>query len=422
MKNMFIYLLPFLMQRSIKGVNSDSIQVAGGTDRRDWKEEPSDKTKELVQVIVSGTDYENEEKHVNSLGRVKYRLPMIDSYVVEIPKEKIGQLKKIKGIKKVESDTHITAQMNVARETVNGRWASENRITGRGVGVAVLDTGIYPHKDFTGIRNRIIAFKDFVNEYEFPYDDNGHGTHVSGIIGGDGYKSNGKYKGIAPDCHLIGVKVLDESGSGKISDVLAGLQWVIDNRKKYNINLVNVSVGTEDRDNEGEESALVRGINAAWDAGLVVVVAAGNNGPKRMSVTTPGISRKVITVGSSDDKETVDILGDYITNYSGRGPTSACIRKPDVVAPGSNIISCDTDKKYIPGENTKIQEIGYITKSGTSMATPVVTGSIALMLTRNKRITNKEIKLKLKKSTNDLGYSREHQGWGLIDIKKLVSY
>jgi serine protease AprX len=346
---------------------------------------------------------------------------MINSYVVEVPKNKIGQLKKIKGIQKVEQDTHITAQMNVARDNVNCRWAIENGITGRGVGVAVLDTGIYPHRDLTARRNRLLAFKDFVNGYSEPYDDNGHGTHVAGIVGGDGYSSSGKYMGIAPDCHFVGVKVLDDKGAGNISDVLAGLQWVIDNKDRYNIKVVNISVGTEDKDHEGEKSALVRGVNAAWDHGLVVVVAAGNNGPKKMSITTPGISRKIITVGSSDDKETVDILGDVMSDYSGRGPTTACIKKPDVIAPGSNIVSCSSDVDYKPGLAMQTTDVGYTSKSGTSMATPIVSGAITLLLSRNRSMSNKDIKMKLRSASRDLGFTQDHQGWGLIDIKKFIS-
>ncbi|WP_132282783.1 S8 family peptidase [Natranaerovirga hydrolytica] len=310
--------------------------------------------------------------------------------------------------------------MNSARKEIGCQWALDQGITGKGIGIAVLDTGIYPHKDFISRRNRIIAFKDFVNDYKDPYDDNGHGTHVAGIVGGDGYSSSGKYMGVAPDCNIIGVKVLDEKGAGHISDVLAGLQWVIDNKNRYNIKVVNISVGTEDKDKEGETSALVRGVNAAWDHNLVVVVAAGNNGPKSMSVTTPGISRKIITVGSSDDKETVDIFGAYIKNYSGRGPTQECIKKPDVIAPGSNIVSCNSDVKYRPNDNQYVKDVGYTTKSGTSMATPIIAGAVVLLQSVDRNINNKEVKLKLKNSSEDAGFIQEHQGWGMINIKKFL--
>ena len=192
---------------------------------------------------------------------------------------------------------------------------------GYGVGVAIVDTGICLHKDFTEGGNRVVAFKDFINGKKEPYDDNGHGTHVAGIIGGNGYSSKGKYIGIAPACNFIIIKVLDHRGDGNISDVLAGLQWIIDNRKKYNIRVVNISVGTSAKDTMDENSLLVQGVNAVWDSEIIVVVAAGNNGPGPMSISTPGISRKVITVGSSDDNVSVELFGSKSKDYSGRGPT-----------------------------------------------------------------------------------------------------
>ncbi len=160
--------------------------------------------------------------------------------------------------------------------------------------MAVLDTGVYLHEDF---KDRVTAFADYVNQRPQPYDDNGHGTHISAMIGGSGASSEGKYRGVAPGCSLISVKVLDHKGNGYASDVLAGLKWIREHMQEYGIRIVNISVGSLSRRDMTENSILVRGVNAAWDDGLVVVVAAGNHGPGRMTITTPGISRKVITVG-----------------------------------------------------------------------------------------------------------------------------
>lgn len=380
----------------------------------------SNPNKHKIQVIVNCSQSGKHQEELEKIGVLKYSLPMINSYVLEIYEENINQLIGVEGVVKVEQDTHLTAQMNIAVETVNGNWENEVSALGEGVTVAILDTGLYPHNDFVQNSNRIINFKDFINNIEQPYDDNGHGTHVAGIIAGDGYESNGKYVGIAPKCNLIGIKVLGKDGSGNISDVLAGVQWVLDNKEKYNIKVMNLSVGMED--NDGENSALVKGVEAAWNQNIVVVCAAGNNGPEKGSVTTPGISRKVITVGASDDAESVTIQGDSISNYSGRGPTKSCIKKPDVVAPGSNIISCNSELDYKPGANKYLKDrIGYIKKSGTSMATPMVSGMIARLISDYPNLSNKEIKLTMKYSTNDLGYSQELQGWGLIDLKKIYN-
>jgi len=372
-----------------------------------------------VQVIVNCSREEQYENEFKKIGRVKYHLPMINAYVIELPESYVGQLNGIEGVEKVEHDALITAQMDVARETINSSWADDRGVAGHGIGIAILDTGVYPHKDLVTSRNKIVAFKDFVGEVKYPYDDNGHGTHVAGIIAGDGTESNGKYKGIATDCNIIGVKVLNNEGSGNISDVLAGIQWVLDHKQRFNIKILNLSVGMKDV--EGEKAALVRGVNAAWDNGLIVIAAAGNNGPDSCTITTPGISRKVITVGSSDDGETVKIMEDLISDYSGRGPTKECIKKPDVVAPGANIIACSTDKSYKPKDKYyPSKKVGYTKKSGTSMATPMVSGCIALLLSKYPNLTGKDVKLKLRTATNDLGFSQAHQGWGLIDVKKLL--
>lgn len=148
--------------------------------------------------------------------------------------------------------------------------------------------GIFPHIDFTG---RILAFQDFIGHRIRPYDDNSHGTHVCGIIGGDGRASEGRIRGIAPGCSLIVLKVLDRTGNGRKEDVLQAFRWILENKRYYGIRVVNISVGTTCRRAE-DHRVLIAGVEQLWDAGLVVVAAAGNQGPKAGSVTAPGSSRK----------------------------------------------------------------------------------------------------------------------------------
>ena len=131
--------------------------------------------------------------------------------------------------------------MNHAREVIRCEAAYRMGLTGRGIGVAVLDTGIYLHEDF---EHRVAAFTDMVHRRREPYDDNGHGTHISGIIGGSGNSSDGRYQGVAPECHIIMVKVLDQKGNGYASDVLAGIKWIRENRERLGIRIVNISVGS----------------------------------------------------------------------------------------------------------------------------------------------------------------------------------
>ncbi len=246
-------------------------------------------------------------------------------------------------------------------------------------------------------------------------------THVAGIAAGNGVNSAGKYKGIAPQANMVILKILNKEGKGSLIDVLTGIQWMIDNREKYNIRAANLSIGT---DNTSSNDPMVKAVEKAWDCGIAVTIAAGNNGPSSKSITSPGISRKAITVGTSDDdSEAFTLWGDNLINFSGRGPTYECIIKPDIVAPGSNIVSCLTPTPY--DENKKInsasEKSSYIGLSGTSMSTPIVTGAIALLLEKHKNLKPNDIKLMLKKSCTDLGHSRNKQGWGLINVEKLIS-
>lgn len=295
--------------------------------------------------------------------------------------------------------------MNHVKEKVRYEAALTMGLTGKGVGVAVMDTGVFLHPDFG---NRVVGFADMVNRRRDPYDDCGHGSHICGIIGGSGALSEGRYQGMAPGCNLVAVKVLDRKGNGYASDVVAGIDWLLNRKEELGIRIINISVGSGGRKNMNENSALVRGVNRAWDAGLVVVVAAGNNGPGRMTITTPGISRKVITVGCSDDYREILVSGKRMVDYSGRGPTAACICKPDVVAPGSSVVSCAS-------RNGK-----YAIKSGTSMSTPIVSGAIALLLEKYPDMTNRDVKLKLLESARDLGLPRNQQGRGQLDVTRLL--
>lgn len=301
--------------------------------------------------------------------------------------------------------------MDKVKQTV-GYWCDDTRsgaYAGKGIGVAILDTGISVHPDFD---NRIVAFQDMRKNSRFGYDINGHGTHVAGIIGGIGKLSGGKYSGMAPSCGLIMVRVLDEKGDGEIVTMIEGIRWVRQNRKRYNIRIVNISVGTLPHYGDREEEELLKEVERLWDEGVVVVAAAGNFGPAWGTITTPGISKKIITVGSSNDEEETEQFGKLRKKYSGRGPTRECVVKPDLVAPGSCVISC----------NGRYQRTGkaYAEKSGTSMSAPVVAGAIADLLSKYPSMSNLEVKLKLRQTCVDLGLDKNRQGWGILNVKALL--
>lgn len=270
------------------------------------------------------------------------------------------------------------------------------------VGVAVIDTGVFLHPD---IRRNVVDFYDCVNGRNIPYDNNGHGTHVSGIIAGNGHMSKNMIAGLNSDAAIIGIKVLNQKGNGKIENVLRGLEYIVKNKEKYNIRILNISIGGNDNYKDADNIALIDGVEMVWSKGIVVVAAAGNNGPDKSTITAPGVSRKIITVGSSDD---LSMAGNQ-TSYSGRGPTCRCVIKPDILCVGNKI----------PGLSNTVP--GYVTKSGTSMSTPIISGAISILLEKHPDMTPKDIKIALKNTSTDLGISKNIQGYGELNIKKLLS-
>lgn len=295
--------------------------------------------------------------------------------------------------------------MNRVASIINLDYARKQGLTGKGIGVAVMDTGIGFHPDLIYTNGPLHSFFDTLSHRNNFYDDNGHGTHVSGIICGKGTTINKLYEGIAPECKLHVIKILNKNGEGSIKNVMSGIDWLLKNKIRYNIRIVNISVGSVSLKKFDENSPLVRSINSLWEAGLIVVTAAGNNGPSDYTIGAPGNSRKIITVGTSDS-----VQNRFSHDFSGRGPTMSCIKKPDIVAPGSNIISC----------SNMVNRSFYVSRSGTSMSTPIVSGCIALLLQKYPYFTNKDVKLHLKRTAIDLHMPHEKQGWGLIRCDTLL--
>lgn len=319
--------------------------------------------------------------------------------------------------------------MNRASKIIQLNYARQLGLTGKGVGVAIFDTGIGYHPDLCNGQSfsKLVAFYDTVSGKGTPYDDNGHGTHIAGILAGSGKSCHQLFQGVAPGCHYLVIKVLNHRGEGNTENVLKGIQWLLKHHREYHIRLVNISVGSSRGKNFGEGSPLVQGVNRLWEAGLTVFTAAGNHGPAPSSIGAPGNSRKIITVGSSD------ILPDSSdSDYSGRGPTTSCIKKPDIVAPGTNITSCYPMpfknqpaaallRKTMQDAPDYYNGAAYIARSGTSMSTPIVCGVAALLLEKSPSLTNKEIKLALRNSAKNLGYPHARQGWGLLQCNTLLS-
>lgn len=263
-------------------------------------------------------------------------------------------------------------------------------ITGKNITVAIMDSGLFPHPDI--IPCRILTFIDLVSGIQTPYDDFSHGTHVSGIIASNRI-------GIAPNCNLISIKVLDKFGNGKTDTLIEGIKWILENKQRYHIRIVNISIGGTNEELKKEENLLNLWVTKLWESGLTVCCSAGNNGPTPNSITAPGNCKKVITVGSYDGK-----------HFSSAGPLLPYITKPELVAPGTNILST---KPYG----------GYSIKSGTSMSVPFISGICALLLEQKPYLSNDQIKIRLMEAAHTVPYLPYNmQGAGVISLPKLLGF
>lgn len=388
-----------------------------GRLRRDWtrklstkliNSEFSDHPEKSLRVIIEHSGRKTDR--ITSLietnqGKVHREIGLFPGLVVELPYSILEELAHSRHVHKIWHDAPVRILLDVAVPTVGGNQVQQAGFTGAGVNVAVLDTGIYPHSDLMTPSNRILAWNDLVNHKDTPYDDNGHGTHVAGIIAGNGHKSDGKYKGMAPEARLVGVKVLDEEGAGVISTLISGIEWCINNQATLNIRAINLSMGAPAQESYRSDP-LCRATTAAWRKGIVVCCAGGNEGPESGTIDSPGINPKTITVGNLDDQQTLSPSDDRLSETSSRGPTIDRLIKPDILAPGTNITS--TWKNG-----------GYKSLSGTSMSTPMVTGAVVQIIQKWPKLKPDQVKRQLLKNARDLGLGMNLQGAGVLDMERI---
>jgi serine protease AprX len=372
---------------------------------------------EMTPVIIYSKSTINEIRDciLENYGQIKYELPFINAVSVEIPKEKLVKLSAHQMIGSISEDAIVSkAPIYAAARPIPvkcGNYEDDmERIfgsveRGKGVGIAVIDTGVSPHYDLVKPRNRITGFKDLLANKEIPYDDDGHGTHVAGIIAGNGYTSC-KYTGTAPCADIVAIKALDDSGNGTESDILAALQWIVNNGQYYNIRVINLSLGIK-VEPPYDDDPLIKGANAAVQYGYSVITAAGNNGPGKCTINSPGTSPLVITVGAADLSHAGEDGEIKVAPFSSRGPTLTGDMKPDLIAPGVDICSLD-------GKNPK----GYAVQSGTSMAAPVVSGAAACLYAMRPDLTPAQVKQILVRDALPLKKEdRNAQGRGLLNYK-----
>lgn len=331
-------------------------------------------------------------------------------------------------------DARLGAPTHVA-EAVGADWVRATLgYDGTGVTVAVIDSGITDwHDDLA--TSRVARFVDFVNFQPVPYDDYGHGTHVAGILAGDGADSGGARRGIAPGVSLVVEKVLDETGQGYISNVIAAIDYAIANRDALGIRIINLSVAAQ-----VSESYLVdplaRAAERAVDAGIVVVTAAGNRGlnaygqPEYGGIGSPGNAPGVITVGASTHASTAAVRDNAVAPFSSRGPTPIdSLAKPDLVAPGVGIESLTDPSSTLFLTRPAARVWGtvttasapYLSLTGTSMASPIVSGTIALMLQANPSLTPNMVKAVLEYTAEARpGYDALTEGAGFLNARGAV--
>lgn len=364
----------------------------------------------VIPVIIS---YKNDKKvkegQISSLSnKLNYNLPIVNGCACDMCIQSIIEITSDPDVEFISYDAKVFAVMDIARDVVGADLVLNTGYTGKAVTVAIIDTGISPHADLVYPVSRIVGFKDFVNDEKKPYDDNGHGTHCAGILAGNGYSSRGKYKGIAPEANILSIKVLDENGNGNTSDILSTVQWIIETKDTYKTRIINFSLGAIAQYRERRDP-LVKAANHAIDNNLIVIAAVGNSGPMRNTILSPATSRHVISVGALDDGR-ADEDNSSIAEFSSRGPTLDRIRKPDLIAPGVNIMSLSNKNMT-----------GYTTLSGTSMSAPMVSGAAALLLNENPNYTHYDIKRKLLNACTKIKASSLEQGAGILDISRIFS-
>ncbi|MDE6583429.1 MAG: S8 family peptidase [Clostridia bacterium] len=319
-------------------------------------------------------------------------------------KKEILSLSSFETVDYISSLSYVDSLMYLSKKILA---VDKTKHCGEGVGVAFIDTGLNPHCDFLIGKNRVVGFKDFINNKKDFYDDNGHGTFVAGVCSGSGALSGFKYSGVAPKTNVFSLKALNGQGEATANKILDAMEWVFDNHKKQNIKVVCMSFGSEPL---GSNDPIMLGAEALWKSGVVVVAAAGNSGPEFQTIKSPGISPYIITVGGIDDnrynKASFDKQFFEMAEFSSRGPALKNV-KPDVVAPSVDIISCG---------------IGdfYTTLSGTSVATPMIAGLCCLLLEKDDSLTPNQVKKELIKTCKPLGFELNSEGYGMPNFANFV--
>jgi serine protease AprX len=393
-----------------------------------------------TRVIVEWQPGAKLPANFRQFARRQGTLSLLNGTVLDVPNSLLRSLAAHPSALRVHYDRPAFKHDYRTSMTIGARAVQQALgYTGAGVGVAVIDSGIAAwHDDLTSRsatlypygNQRVAAFVDFVNGQVAPYDDDGHGTHVAGIIAGNGYDSFGRNAGVAPDANLVVLKALDANGHGTISGVIEALDWVLANRQHYNIRVVNLSVGAAINESYWTDP-LTLAAKRLVDSGIVVVAAAGNLGknavgePLYGGIGAPANAPWVLTVGASSTNGTTSRDDDTMASFSSRGPTYIDWNaKPDLVAPGVGTISLAAPGSLLYEFHTSALIRGavpsltlpYLSLSGTSMAAPVVSGTVAAMLQANPSLTPNAVKAIVQYTAQSYaGYDPLTEGAGFLN-------
>ncbi|MEJ2748135.1 MAG: S8 family peptidase, partial [Anaerolineae bacterium] len=373
---------------------------------------------DVIALIVQAKDTETAVALVEDYGgQVNEQFAIIDAVSADVPVTAVDALSADSRTVSIFED--YTAEMAGRRSRnpvvnfpqvmgVDQAW--EERVMGKHVTVAVVDTGIAP---MSWNNRRVIARYDALDDGSRKKDPNGHGTMMASLIGNSQRDENG-FMGIAPRVKFVDVRVLGSDGSGNYADIIEGLNWILENKDEYNIRVVNLSLLAAVNSPYWADP-INQAVEALWDAGIVVVAAAGNAGADPMTIAVPGNDPFVITAGAFTDNFTPDDESDdYIAPFSGAGPTETGFVKPDVVAPGAHMITSVNRNSVWAREHrdSRVTREFYQT-AGTSSAAAVTSGLVALMLDENPDMTPGEVKYALMASARPAAYDDQSLTWSI---------
>jgi serine protease AprX len=388
-----------------------------------------------VSVVVQGIDDLTVRRAVERHhGTVTDDLPIINGVGATVPSGQVGAIRSEPGVRSVSPNARVHVEglssphnATAVYSTTTGAtklWGEG--ITGAGVGVAVVDTGI---ADVPDLHGRLVGGIDFTAEANPFQDSFGHGTFVAGLIAGNGASSGGQYTGMAPQANLISLKIAGANGASNIIEVVKALQAAILLKPLYNIRALNLSLGTDSK-TPYMTSPVDQAVEQAWNAGIVVVVSSGNTGLKGAgTITKPADDPFVVTVGAVDDRGTVGKGDDVMAGFSGMGPTQDGFHKPDLVASGRSVVSLRAPGSAIDTAYPA-SRIGtaYFRGSGTSFSTAVTTGSAALIAQSQPSLSPNQVKYRLTSTTTagpssnpDVAGSGELNAYGAVHSLSLAA-